>query len=339
MPTRIEWAQETWNPTVGCSRVSAGCDNCYAEREAKRLQRLGAYEGTLDGGRWSGRVNMLPDRMDMPLRWRKPRRVFVDSMSDLFHHNIPEAFVVDVFARMAVCRRHTFQLLTKRPHRMRALMRESVNRGAVAAEATDLLGRTGSYDRWRVEIDPPDWTPVDDGMGSCLWLPPWPLPNVWLGTSIEADRYTFRADHLREIPAAVRWLSLEPLLGPLPSLNLDGVDWVVVGGESGSNARPTDPSAVRDIRDRCVDAAIPFFFKQWGEWVPWEPDAQPPFWNSQHGGFIDGHHLPADLSLGDPVDGWWAADFDNDAIWQRVGKKAAGRELDGRVWDEYPKAG
>lgn len=259
MSTTIEWTEETWNPTVGCFRVSPGCDNCYAIGVAHRAMQP-AHEGLTikrPGERtdWSGTVRCLPERMEAPLRWRKPRRVFVDSMSDLFHPDVPDEFVSQVFDVMWLARAHTFQVLTKRPQRMSAF-----------------LARKYVF----------DWRGLD------------PSVNQWLGTSIEDDRYVFRADHLRATPAAVRFLSLEPLLGPLPSLDLTGIDWVIVGGESGPKARPMHPDWARDIRDRCAAAGIPFFFKQWGGWAP----------------------VAGGMRL--------------------VGKKAAGRELDGRTWDEMP---
>jgi protein gp37 len=218
--TAIEWTDETWNPVTGCDRVSPGCDNCYAETLTKRWPK--AFPNGFA-------VTLHPDRLDQPLRWRKPRRVFVNSMSDLFHPDIPDLFVGQVFDRMETATAHTFQVLTKRPQRMAQVMSEWDT-------------RVGRYE--------------------------WPLRNVWLGTSIESDRYTFRADHLRRTPAAVRFLSLEPLLGPLPSLDLTGIDWVIVGGESGPGHRPIDPDWVRDLRDRCVTAEVPFFFKQWGGRTP-----------------------------------------------------------------------
>jgi protein gp37 len=301
----IEWTDVTWNPTVGCSRVSPGCDGCYAIGVAHRAMQP-AHEGLTirrPGERpdWTGEVRCLPDRLDVPLRWRKPRRVFVDSMSDLFHPDVPDLFVAEVWGVMENAPRHTYQILTKRPQRMATLLNDP--------------------DFWEQVTGRPE---ID------------PIPCIWLGTSIESDRYAFRADYLRATPAAVRFLSLEPLLGPLPSVDLTGIDWVIVGGESGPGARPMQPDWVRDIRDRCVDVGVPFFFKQWGAMVPYEPDPQPPFWVSQHGDLIDGHHLPAELSEGDRVDEWWAPDLEHDAIFRWVGKKAAGRELDGRTWDEMP---
>ena len=206
MTTAIEWTDETWNPTTGCDRVSPGCDNCYALTMAARLKGMGQAKYQNDGDpRTSGPgfgLTVHPDTLDAPLKWRKPRRVFVNSMSDLFHPDVPEEFIDEVWRTMSTAREHTFQILTKRPQ------------------------RACSWS-WH-------WYDCDHGGNlttSCRFCAP--LPNVWLGTSIENDRYTFRADHLRATPAAVRFLSLEPLLGPLPSLDLTGIDWVIVGGESG----------------------------------------------------------------------------------------------------------
>lgn len=212
----IEWTEETWNPVTGCDRVSPGCDNCYAERLAHRLQAMGnkryvnGFEVTLH---W--------DKIEDPLKWKKPRVVFVNSMSDMFHKDVPAEFVHRVFDVMTSASHHTFQVLTKRPQR-----------------AVELL----------------------DGVR----LP----PNVWIGTSIESDSYAFRANYLRKIDAVVRFLSCEPLLGPLPSLDLTDIGWVIVGGESGPGHRPIDPGWVRDLRDRSIAASVPFFFKQWGGHTP-----------------------------------------------------------------------
>jgi protein gp37 len=190
-------------------------------------------------------VTVHQDALWEPLRWRKPRMVFVNSMSDLFHARVPGSFVASVFGVMAVTPQHTYQVLTKRPRRMRALLTSDAFRAEVdaAVDAGDL--RLPSLD------------PV-----------PWPLPNVWVGTSIENDDYTWRADCLRQIPAAVRFLSLEPLLGPLPSLGLDGIHWVIAGGESGPGCRPLDLAWVREVRDRCASQDAAFFFKQVGGPTP-----------------------------------------------------------------------
>ena len=297
--TAIEWTDETWNPVTGCDRVSPGCDNCYALTLAKRLKAMGQPKYQRDGDpRTSGpgfRLTVHPEELDRPLRWRRPRRVFVNSMSDLFHRDVPDAFIAQVFSVMARAQQHTFQVLTKRPRRMVDLL------GSVDAGGQALL-----EDLW------------DEGEARGLYEAPWPLPNVWLGTSIESDRYTFRADALRATPAAVRFLSLEPLLGPLPSLDLTGIDWVIVGGESGPGARPMHPDWVRDIRDRCVDAGVAFFFKQWGNYRPLLDY------------LTDGGGCPVPMVELPTPDGSRRGEM------ARVGKKAAGRELDGRTWDDMP---
>lgn len=316
--TKIEWVRspdgtqgKTWNVTLGCSKVSPGCDGCYAISVAHRAMTP-AHKGLTflsnHGPDWTGEVRCLPERLDIPLKRRKPTTWFVDSMSDLFHPEIDYGFITRVFGVMAASPRHTYQVLTKRPPRMASIV-------------GDTEGAAGFERMVRGEMEHSITGPE---LPSTVWAG-WPLPNVWLGTSIESDRYTFRADHLRATPAAVRWLSLEPLLSPLPSLSLEGIDWIVVGGESGPKARPMHPDWVRDIRDRCVQAGIPFLLKQWGEWLPEsQRPASPP-----------------------PVSAWqsrrWVDSAGNDryttggAAVRRVGKKAAGRELDGQVWDQMPK--
>jgi protein gp37 len=225
----IEWTEATWNPTTGCDRISAGCDNCYALTLAKRLQAMGSAKYQTDGDpRTSGPgfgVAVHQGALGEPLRWRQPRRIFVNSMSDLFHARVPAEFVARVWQVMAATPQHTFQVLTKRPERMARIV-------------GDLAGRYGI------------------------------LPHVWLGTSIELDRHAARADALRATPAAVRFVSAEPLLGPLPSLNLAGVGWLIAGGESGPRARPVDGDWIRDLRDRSTEADTAFFFKQWGGRTP-----------------------------------------------------------------------
>jgi protein gp37 len=210
----IEWTDATWNPVTGCTKVSPGCDHCYAETFAERFRGVAGhhFEQGFD-------VVLRPERLEIPMRWRRPRRVFVNSMSDLFHARVPEAFIRDVLAVMADTPAHTYQVLTKRPRR-----------------AADL-----------------DVT--------------WP-PNVWLGVSVESDRYDWRAQTLADTPAAVRFISAEPLLGPLPHLDLSGIGWVIAGGESGPGYRPPEAAWFRDLRDRCTAANVPFFFKQWGGPTP-----------------------------------------------------------------------
>jgi len=238
--SKIEWTETTWNPVTGCDRISSGCDRCYALTLAKRLKAMGSQKYQADGDpRTSGpgfAVTVHEDTVPEPLRWRKPRVVFVNSMSDLFHARVPDAFIASVFAVMAVTPQHTYQVLTKRPRRMRALLASDAFCSQVGA-AVGALGLGTAADR----------APL-----------PWPAPNV----------YTCRADCLRQVPAAVRFLSLEPLLGPLPSLSLDGIGWVIAGGESGPGCRPLDLAWVRDIRDRCASQDAAFFFKQVGGPTP-----------------------------------------------------------------------
>jgi protein gp37 len=221
----IEWTEKTWNPTTGCDRISAGCDNCYALTLAKRLKGMGSAKYQTDGDpRTSGPgfgVAVHQEALGEPLRWRKPTVVFVNSMSDLFHARVPAEFVAQVWDVMARTPQHTYQVLTKRPERMLRITRD---------------------------------LPV--------------LPNVWLGTSIEDDTRAGRTAALRATPAAVRFISAEPLLGPLPSLDLAGIDWLIAGGESGPRCRPIEADWVRDLRDRCVAKGTAFFFKQWGGRTP-----------------------------------------------------------------------
>jgi len=210
--TKIEWTNSTWNPLTGCSKISPGCKNCYAERIAKRLQAMGQSH-YINGFE----ITLHPDSLLIPLMWKMPRLIFVNSMSDLFHEQVPNEFILQVFSIMKQAKRHVFQVLTKRSGRLIEISKE---------------------------ID-------------------WP-ENVWMGVSVEDQNYTYRIDHLRKIPAVGRFLSLEPLLGPLPNLNLKDVDWVIVGGESGPKSRPINEEWVMDIKEQCVNGNIPFFFKQWG---------------------------------------------------------------------------
>lgn len=208
----IEWTEATWNPITGCTKISAGCKHCYAERMALRLQAMG-QPNYVNGFQ----LTLHPHMLDRPLGWKKPQMVFVNSMSDLFHEDVPAAFIQQVFAVMREASWHTFQVLTKRAERLAQL---------------------------DAELD-------------------WP-GNVWMGVTVEHWDVVDRIDWLRQTRAAVKFLSLEPLLGPLPDLNLAGVDWVIVGGESGPGARPMAKAWVEDLRDQCLAAQIPFFFKQWG---------------------------------------------------------------------------
>ena len=362
----IEWTSATWNPLRGCSRVSEGCRNCYAERIAGRFSyEGGAYErvadtvatkgGTRSEGRWNGRVEFIEEALSLPLRWKKPRRIFVNSMSDLFHERVHDHWIAAIFDVMYQADRHAFQVLTKRPERMR------------------------------------DWCLHNTVRG--LRLTDKPLPNVHLGVSVE-DQATAdeRIPLLLQTPAAVRFLSVEPLLGdvdlglgrwirlprpvrselpfsdaylpvgvyraksnPHGALSVeqptryDGLlgvkpaeferlpllDWVIVGGESGPGARPMHPDWARGVRDQCLAAGVPFFFKQWGEWAPFGPVDNP------QGSGPDPRYLSMALDRVDLLGRMQAhADYEPRGAWRmsRVGKKAAGALLDGREWREFPDA-
>ena len=228
----IEWTDSTWNPVTGCTKISPGCKHCYAERMARRLQSMGQpnYSRGFD-------LALHESCLDLPLRWKRPQNIFVNSMSDLFHQRVPDEFIMKTLEVMNKAHWHVFQVLTKRSERLKELSRRL----------------------------------------------PW-ASNIWMGVSVECQEYTFRIDHLRKTGAHVKFLSLEPLLGPLPELDLTGINWVIVGGESGPGARPMKAEWVAEIRDQCLSAGVPFFFKQWGG----------------------------------------------------TNKKRAGRNLDGKTWDEVP---
>ncbi|MGI8735448.1 MAG: DUF5131 family protein [Pyrinomonadaceae bacterium] len=208
----IEWTEATWNPLSGCTKISPGCKNCYAERMALRLQAMG-QRNYVNGFR----LALHEDALELPLRWKRPQTIFVNSMSDIFHADVPLEFIARAFHVMQCAHWHRFQVLTKRAERLEELSAQLV----------------------------------------------WP-DNIWMGVSVESEAYTFRIDHLRKTGASIKFLSLEPLLGSLDHLCLDGIDWVIVGGESGPNARPMQQEWVQSIRNQCVGAKIPFFFKQWG---------------------------------------------------------------------------
>lgn len=232
LTSMIEWTESTWNPITGCSKISPGCKHCYAERMARRLQAMG-HPNYARGFELTTHDYVL----ELPLRWKKPQTIFVNSMSDLFHEDVPTEFIQRVFVVMRRANWHRFQILTKRSNRL-------------------------------LEISP-----------SLPWM-----PNIWMGVTVENQDYTFRIDHLRQTGATIKFLSCEPLLGPLGKLDLEQIDWVIAGGESGPGARPMDSSWPIDLRDQCQRAGVPFFFKQWGG----------------------------------------------------VNKKKAGRQLEGRTWDEVP---
>lgn len=217
----IEWTEATWNPTTGCDKTSPGCDNCYALTLSKRLKAMGQAKYQKDGDpRTSGPgfgLTLHPDTLHIPRTWSSPRVIFVNSMSDLFHKDVPVSYIRQVFDAIAETPHHQYQLLTKRSKRL--------------AEIGGVLE--------------------------------WP-PNLWMGVSVESSKYRFRLDHLRQVNATVRFVSAEPLLGPLSDLNLDGIHWLIAGGESGPRARMVEEAWLISLRDQCADAAVPFFFKQWG---------------------------------------------------------------------------
>jgi protein gp37 len=280
----IEWTDATWNPVRGCTRVSEGCRHCYAERISARFSGPGLpYEGlahTVEGEpRWTGEVRLIERHLGDPLRWKTPQRIFVNSMSDLFHEKLSDRDIDRVFGVMAMAPQHTFQVLTKRPQRMR----EYVGDGGLGP----------SYRVWLEACSPVAMK--------------WPFPHVWLGTSVENQAVAqSRIPELLMTPSAVRFVSVEPLLGRVDLRPwLHGLQWVITGGESGPGARPMHPAWVREIRDACLQSGVPFFFKQWGEYQPVETQYGP---GVEAGGFV------------------------------RVGKGKAGRWLDGRTWDEFPRA-
>lgn len=305
--TGIAWTDATWNPTTGCTRVSAGCDHCYAfqlhDQRHVAWKRGNMPNAPAQYHKPFSQVQRFPERLDLPRHWGKPRRVFVDSMADLFHEDVPFAIIARVFGTMHSARQHTYQILTKRPQRMREFI------------------------AWFQE----EWLGGRAGFGAA-----WPreYQHVWLGVSVEdQQRAEERIPQLLATPAAVRFISAEPLLGPLnlaPWLTRvsarypgDGsveiteyetVDWVIAGGESGPGARPMHPEWARSLRDQCVAAGVAFFFKQWGEWTPQHPLVPP---------------APRGLV---------AAGTDAELVVYRVGKHRSGRELDGRTWEQFPLA-
>jgi protein gp37 len=322
--TKIEWTDATWNPFMGCSRVSEGCRHCYAERIAGRFggqlvksKVYGELTQIVNGVPvWSGVLKQTSvDARTAPLHWRKPRRVFVNSMSDLFHENAPDEWIDDAFAVMALCPQHKFQILTKRPERMLTYILQA------QPQVWDAITRIPRRTVNRIGGKP---------------LFTWPLPNVWLGVSVEHQKAADeRIPLLLRTPATVRFISAEPLLGPLdlqwavsrnrleigagflrrgmfaPGLEtIRPLDWVICGGESGPGARVMSPSWARSLRDQCVSAGVPFFFKQWGEFAPGPHPTDP------------SKEIPIHCSMG--------------GLMHHAGKKAAGSLLDGREWKEFP---
>lgn len=345
MTTKIEWAEETWSPITGCTKISEGCKNCYAERMAKRLANI---EGSGYDKDDPFKVTYHPERLDQPLKWKKPRRIFVCSMGDLFHEDVPFWKVDEVFAIMQKADHHIYMVLTKRPRRMHKYFTEWLE------GENRFINLEGAYRD--MKIDPPRVT--------CF-----PFHNVWLGVTVEnqaaADE---RIPWLLKTPAEVRFVSVEPMLGPVnlePYLQyppmtenykmtfglneFKGLDWVICGGESGPHARPMHPDWARGLRDQCQVAGVPFFFKQWGEWgidpqegIHWQYSLN----NLENGIDYSEHYGKLE---------WWtcasstekkkrgnrtpvAYDQEGNAtVLKRVGKKAAGRLLDWREWNEWPE--
>ena len=361
----IEWTDATWNPVVGCSLASPGCTNCYAMTMAARIERMGTapyYAGLTQASKagpvWTGKVATAPRHvLTQPLRWRKPRRIFVNSMSDLFHDSVSDETIDRVFAVMALCPQHTFQVLTKRAARMREWFEERwqptpAQRMEFGGDVVVMPANPHGEDRhdqvYSAASDIGTAAGLLDTKNDAHWDEAgspkalqfaWPLPNVWLGVSAEDQaRADERIPELMATPAVKRFVSCEPLLG---AINLDSLresgwhrldalrglsihdqtentlasikpigrlDWVIVGGESGGkSSRPMHPGWVRSLRDQCAGAEVPFFFKQWGDYLPLGPPER------------------------------WQADVPDKLEWQYLGKKAAGAELDGKTHREFPK--
>lgn len=291
--TQIEWADATWNPITGCSQVSPGCRECYAmilagTRLKNHPSRRGLTVETPKGPVWNGHVRLNWEWLDQPMLWTKPRQIFVCAHADLFHKDVPDEWITNIFEVMVLAKRHRYLILTKRPERMRQYL--------------------SSHKTWP--------------------LTAWPLPHIWLGVSVETQKYANeRIPLLLETPAAVRWVSAEPLLGEIDlyrggwsflerirspqGKHYEALDWVVAGGESGPRARPMHPRWARSLRDQCEMAGVPFFFKQWGEWAPWG----------------DGRPIHTALHQ-----------FEDGATVYQIGKKPAGRVLDGRIHDGFPES-
>lgn len=363
MSTGIGWTDETWNFVLGCDKATRGCDSCYAIRLANirasnPTPTIAAAYADLthrgpNGVDWTGAVRYLPERLTKPLRWRKPRRIFVNSMADLFHPRTPYRAIVDGWAVMAIAHWHQFQVLTKRHARLRSVLSKPTFPGDVAAAVERL---TTGKPRWRRE--------AYSGSAS-RWT--WPLPNVWVGVSVEdQETAALRIPALLDTPAAVRWISAEPLLGPVNlaqaacrgderghgltaySVHAGGccdtaarrMDWVVVGGETAPvretedgaliSPRPMHPDWVRSLRDQCADARVAFFMKQWGDVAPegQVPVAALTARSASHAWYVapDGSTRTAR----------WGARGQSATV-QRVGSKAAGNAIDGRVIEQYPE--
>jgi protein gp37 len=345
--TKIEWADRTWNPIVGCSILSPGCKICYAMRMAARLAAMSVAHETANAGdpgplahyrdttqpsragaEWTGKIGIAPQSTFLaPLRWTRPRRIFVNSMSDLFHDDVPDDIIDLVFAIMTLAPQHTFKVLTKRSRRMRDYMRTEHRKRMIAEkvmQVSNMLAREAGSFKARVKLD----------HFSACFAGNAPPPNVWLGVSTEDQtRYDERKPDLDETPAAVRFISAEPLLGPIDGgPGIASLDWVIVGGESGKGARPMLPDWARDLRDECAAAGVPFHFKQYGEWAPGEVGVR--------GGTLDTATYFADAwQYGRQTERVsMETHTEDEPDVYRVGKKAAGRLLDGVLHDDEPAA-
>lgn len=354
--TAARWWTRTWNPVIGCSHASPGCDHCYAERMAHRLAQNPAtpqYRDVVANGRWTGKTVLVESALELPLRWRKPSMIFVCSMGDLFHESVPDAWIDRVFAVMALCPQHTFLVLTKRPERAR----EYFNYFGEYADTSDFAELMIPFLRKHRNS-----ARKDDG---------WPFPNVWLGVTVEHPDYLWRVEELMQIPAAKRFVSVEPQVGPVdlsywlegwmcrkcgvarlpmgehgycdcpipddPAEEAQGdhrpgmLDWVIAGGETGPEARPVHPDWVRSLRDQCEAAGVPFLFKQWGEWHPsrdHDPNhARVDQVSIHHAGAVE--YRPSEVLSLTRAPGW-----ENMC---RIGRAAAGRTLDGVIHDAYPE--
>lgn len=395
--THIEWTDATWNPVTGCSVTSPGCTNCYAmklagTRLAHHPSRKGLTTDTKAGPVWTGEVRLNEDWLTQPLKWKRPRRIFVCAHGDLFHENVPDEWIDRVFAVMALAPQHTFQVLTKRADRMRAYCQSRNSGGTSAIVAANALDNANWLSRELAVKSEPQFQNI------------WPLPNVWLGVSVEDQaRADERVPDLLATPAAVRFISAEPLVGPVdltwiaePDEDKDGVidallgcnwverpgddyrptrpahegrcmgrwvvsgsddiianrkiDWVIAGGESGPGARPSHPGWFRALRDQCAAAGVPFHFKQWGRWTPVCEMAEQLLDDIYHPAPISSPDASRRCKVGQCVLHADSTRFDGEAMFRRpafeqgsgamtmfsVGKKRAGRLLDGREWNEVP---
>lgn len=337
MPTKIEWATDTWNPITGCTKISEACQNCYAERMSKRLAGRCGYPKDEPF-----KVTLHPERLEEPFGWRKPRRVFVCSMGDLFHEDVPEKFIYDIWDVMVLNKQHIFLVLTKRPDRMKSFIEKVMtNRMNYASTFGNTL----------------------EGKEARRWAQK-PVQNIWLGVTAENQaRADERIPILLQIPAAVRFVSVEPMLGPVDLSLSDGVDlsmsvgtglkpgksylinsldWVICGGETGPGARPMHPDWVRSLRDQCQAAGVPFFFKSWGEWAPSKPFVIDHAERIERGLPSVQKYLILDSGLSEEDmkrdRGIRAAICGRAGITMaKVGKRSAGRLLDGQEWNQFPE--